>query len=348
VFAVPLLIVPPWINKFYILDLAPGKSFVEWLAGQGHTVFVVSWVNPDETAAAKTFADYMTEGILAALAAVLDITKQTQANAMGYCVGGTLLAATLAWLAARGDPRIASAALLTAQVDFTNAGDLSVFVDEAQLDAMEKRIAEQGYLAGQSMARTFNMLRSNDLVWSYAVNNYLMGREPPPFDLLYWNSDSTRLPAVNHLFYLRQCYVENRLARGEMELAGTRLDLGAIDVPIFNLATREDHIAPAPSVFNGGRMLGGAVRFVLAGSGHIAGVVNPPDKVKYQYWADGSGASLADWLATATETPGSWWPELQRWLEPFAGAQVKARRPGVRGYKAIEDAPGSYVRLRAD
>ena len=274
----PLLIVPPWINKFYILDLVPEKSLIKWAVAQGFTVFTVSWVNPDAKLAQKTFEDYMREGILAAVDAVTKQTGQKQINALGYCVGGTLLASTLAYMAAKKDHRIASATFLAAQVDFSEAGDLLVFIDDAQLNSLEEMMAEQGYLDGSRMAAVFNMLRPRDLIWPYVVNNYLLGKKPFPFDLLYWNADSTRLPAANHAFYLREFYHLNRLSKGELHLGGVKLDLKRVKIPIYELSTKEDHIAPASSVFIGSKLFGGPVRFVMSGSGHIAGVVNPPDQ----------------------------------------------------------------------
>ena len=285
VLKIPLLIVPPWINKFYILDLTPDKSFIKWCVDQGVTVFCVSWVNPDEHLAERGFADYMQKGPLQALAVVEELTGEPAPHPIGYCVGGTLLAITLAYLAAKGRERVKSMTLFTAQVDFTYAGDLKVFAaDEAQIAMVERQMAERGYLEGKKMANAFNLLRSNDLIWPYVINNYLRGREPMPFDLLYWNSDATRMPKANHSFYLRECYLENDLAKGAMELAGQQIDLKKVNVPIYNLATREDHIAPARSVYFGSSFFRGPVRFVLAGSGHIAGVVNPPYKQKYQHW----------------------------------------------------------------
>ena len=344
----PLLIVPPWINKFYILDLTPEKSFIGWCVAQGLTVFVVSWVNPDEKLARKSFEDYMREGPLAALDVIEKVTGEREVNSLGYCVGGTLLAATLAYLAKQGDDRIRSATLLTAQVDFTHAGDLKVFVDEEQIAAREREMGERGYLQGSKMATAFNLLRSNDLIWPYVINNYLKGKEPAPFDLLYWNSDATRMPAANHSFYLRNCYLDNRLAKGEMVIAGTPLDLNDVKIPIYNLATREDHIAPARSVLLGSRFFGGPVRFVLAGSGHIAGVVNPPQKIKYQHWIGPkpSGDDLERWLSQATEHPGSWWPDWLGWLKQQEAAEVPARQPGGGVLTPIEDAPGRYVKAR--
>jgi poly[(R)-3-hydroxyalkanoate] polymerase subunit PhaC len=345
----PVLIVPPWINKFYILDLMPEKSFIKWCVDQGLTVFCISWVNPDARLARKGFEDYMRQGPLAALDAVKQATGETKVNAIGYCVGGTLLAITLAYLAARGDTRIASATFLTTQVDFTYAGDLKVFVDEQQLEALERRMAEQGYLEGMKMADAFNLLRSNDLIWPYVVNNYLKGKAPFPFDLLQWNSDSTRMPAANHSFYLRNCYLENNLSKGRIEIAGTKIDLKMIKIPVYNLGTMEDHIAPAKSVYLGSSCFGGPVRFVLTGSGHIAGVINPPKKNKYQYWtgAKPRGANLDGWLNKATEHPGSWWPDWLAWLKAQDAEEAPARQPGDGELKPIEDAPGSYVKVRS-
>ena len=344
----PLLIVPPWINKFYILDLTPEKSFIGWCVAQGLTVFVISWVNPDEKLAQKSFEDYMREGPLAALDVIEKITGEREVNSLGYCVGGTLLATTLAYLAKLGDDRIRSATLLTAQVDFTHAGDLKVFVDEEQIAAREREMGERGYLQGSKMATAFNLLRSNDLIWPYVINNYLKGKEPAPFDLLYWNSDATRMPAANHSFYLRNCYLDNRLVRGKMVIGGAPLDLNDVKIPIYNLATREDHIAPARSVLLGSRFFGGPVRFVLAGSGHIAGVVNPPQKIKYQHWIGPkpSGDDLERWLSQATEHPGSWWPDWLNWLKQQEAAEVPARQPGGGVLTPIEDAPGRYVKAR--
>ncbi len=344
----PLLIVPPWINKFYVLDLTPDKSFIKWCVDQGLTVFVISWVNPDERLADKNFEDYMRQGPLAALDAIEQATGESEVNAIGYCVGGTLLSITLAYMAKKQDKRIASATLFASQVDFTHSGDLKVFVDEDQLKALEKHMAERGYLEGRWMANAFNMLRSNDLIWPYVINNYLRGKTPMPFDLLYWNSDATRIPAANHSFYLRKCYFENALSKGKMEIGGVKLDLGKVKIPIYNLATREDHIAPAKSVFLGSKFFGGPVKFVLSGSGHIAGVINPPAKGKYQYWTDGKAGigTLEAWLKKATEHPGSWWPDWLDWIKAQNAETVPARKPGGGKLKPIEDAPGSYVKVR--
>ena len=342
----PLIIAPPWINKFYILDLKPEKSFVKYAVDQGFTVFMISWVNPDGRLAQKTFEDYMMEGILAAVEAVNRQLGIHNVNLLGYCVGGTLLASTLAYAAQKKDDRIASATFLTAQVDFTEAGDLLVFIDDTQLKSLEDVMDEQGYLDGSQMAAVFNMLRPRDLIWPYVVNNYLLGKKPFPFDLLFWNADSTRLPAANHAFYLREFYHENRLARGEMELGGVRLDLSKVTIPIYELFTREDHIAPAASVFRGSHLFGGEVRHVMAGSGHIAGVVNPPAKKKYQYWTGNPAETLEAWTEAATETPGSWWPDWSAWLAARSGEKVPPRDPSAGALKPLEDAPGGYVKDR--
>ncbi len=344
----PLLIVPPWINKFYILDLNAEKSFIRWAVAQGLTVFCISWVNPDERHATKDFESYMREGVFAALDAIEQATGEKKVSAIGYCVGGTLLGVTLAYMAAVGDKRIDAATFFTTQVDFSQAGELSVFVDEEQIRAVEEQMTKSGYLDGARMAGAFNMLRPNDLIWSYAVNNYLKGKAPTPFDLLYWNSDSTRMPAANHSFYLRNCYLENKLSKGEMVIGGQRLDLGAVTIPIYNLATREDHIAPARSVFTGSQCFGGPVDYIVAGSGHIAGVVNPPGKVKYQYWTGGPPrGSYDDWIGAAQEHPGSWWPHWFSWIETQAPRRVKARVPGAGKLPALADAPGTYVLKKA-
>jgi polyhydroxyalkanoate synthase len=344
----PLMIVPPWINKFYILDLTPEKSFIRWCVAQGITVFVISWVNPDTHLAKKGFEDYMRQGPLAALDVIEKVTGERQVNTIGYCVGGTLLATTLAYMASTRDDRIASVTFFAAQVDFTHAGDLKVFVDEEQIAAREREMSERGYLEGKKMATAFNLLRSNDLIWPYVINNYLKGKEPAPFDLLYWNSDATRMPAANHSFYLRNCYLENRLTKGEMVIGGKKLDLKSVTVPVYNLATREDHIAPAKSVLLGSKYFGGPVRYVLAGSGHIDGVVNPPDKMKYQYWTGPkpTSANLERWLGKAKEHAGSWWPDWFEWLKKLDPTEVPAREPGGGVLTPIEDAPGSYVKVR--
>ena len=345
----PFLIVPPWINKFYILDLNPQKSLIGWMVSQGLTVFVISWVNPDERHRDKDFESYMREGIETAIDMIGVATGERDVSAAGYCVGGTLLAVTLAMQAATSNTRIKSATFLTTQVDFTHAGDLKVFADEGQIQAIEERMKERGYLEGSRMANAFNMLRPTDLIWSYVVNNYIKGKAPMPFDLLYWNADSTRMPEANHSFYLRNCYLNNTLAKGKMVLGNVRLDLKSVKVPIFNLATREDHIAPALSVFEGSSKFGGPVDFVLAGSGHIAGVVSPPGpKAKYGFRTGGpTKGRFQDWLEAATEHPGSWWPYWFKWLEDQAPERVPARIPGESALPSLGPAPGTYVRVRS-
>jgi polyhydroxyalkanoate synthase len=343
----PVLIVPPWINKYYILDLTSEKSFVKWAVAQGLTVFMISWVNPDAKLAKTSFEDYMRKGPLEAMDVVAKVTGEDRLHTIGYCVGGTLLAVALAYMATKRDNRVLSATMFAAQVDFTYAGDLLVFIDEEQLRTLERQMEETGYLEGQKMAMAFNMMRSNDLIWPYVVNNYLRGKAPFPFDLLYWNSDATRMPAANHSFYLRNCYLDNKLSKGEMTVGGETLDVRKVTIPIYNLATREDHIAPAKSVFLGSKFFGGDVNFVLAGSGHIAGVVNPPEPVKYFYWSNGPvEGDLESWIAKAEQRPGSWWPDWAQWLKAQDPAEVPAREPGGGKLKPIEDAPGSYVKMR--
>lgn len=346
---IPLLIFPPWINKFYILDLRPENSMIRWLIGQGFTVFVTSWVNPDARLADKTFEDYLNEGIYAAIDAVLRQSGVSKVNTVGYCIGGTLLSCALAHMAARKDKRVASATFFAAQQDFTEAGDLLIFTNEDWLKDLEARMdAGGGVLPGQSMADTFNALRANDLIWSYFVNNYLMGKEPKPFDLLFWNADQTRMPKALHLFYLRKFYVENALAKGELELAGEKLDLSKVKTPVYVQSSREDHIAPARSVYRGARLFGGSTRFTLAGSGHIAGVINSPAAHKYQHWTnDALPDTLEAWVDGAVEHPGSWWPNWASWLAQRSGAKVPARDPAEGPLKPLEDAPGSFVKVRS-
>ncbi|MDX5364235.1 MAG: class I poly(R)-hydroxyalkanoic acid synthase [Pseudazoarcus pumilus] len=348
----PLLIVPPWINKFYILDLREKNSYIKWCVDQGHTVFVISWVNPDASLAELGFDAYLREGVLAALDAIEEQTGERQINAVGYCLGGTLLATALAWLTAKRQKRIAAATFLTTLTDFAEPGELGVFIDEQQVASLEKKMSERGYLEGSEMATTFNMLRSNDLIWSFVVNNYLLGKDPFPFDLLYWNSDSTRLPAKMHSFYLRNMYMKNCLIEpGGIELDGVKIDLAKIKTPAYFISTVEDHIAPWKSTYTGARHFGGPVRFVLGGSGHIAGIVNPPVANKYCYWLgadDSLPESPDDWQAAAVPQAGSWWNDWQAWITAQDGAQVPARDPAGGPLKAIEDAPGSYVKQRLD
>ena len=347
---IPFVIVPPWINKFYILDLTPEKSYIKFVVDQGYTVFVVSWINPDARLSHKTFEDYMKEGILAATDAAKRECGTKRVNILGYCIGGTLLATTLAYLAGRGEQHYNSATFLVAQKDFTKAGDLKLFIDEKQLGEIEAEMAKKGYLEGSSMATVFNMLRPRDLIWPYIVNNYMMGKKPFAFDLLFWNQDSTRMPAANHMYYLREFYHENKLSLGKMSMGGVKLDLGKVKLPVFELATREDHISPAKSVFTGARLFGGSVEFVLAGSGHIAGVVSPPGKTKYPYWTNNRPlshpecATLEQWIAGAEEHKDSWWPHWSEWLRQYSGGKVKARVPGAK-LGTIENAPGSYVKV---
>jgi polyhydroxyalkanoate synthase len=349
----PLLMIPAWINKYYILDLQPENSLVKYLVEQGYTVFMISWVNPDATLALKTFDDYMFEGPLAALDAIEQATGEKEISIMGYCLGGTLTAVTLAWLKAKKQAqRVKSVTYLTTMVDFKEAGELSIFIDEEQLKMLEEKMSEQGYLEGTAMATTFNMLRANDLIWSFVVNNYLLGKDPFPFDLLYWNADSTRMPAAMHSFYLRSMYQKNLLVKGALIIGGEKIDLSTIDTSSYLLSTREDHIAPWKSTYAATQIYRGELRFVLAASGHIAGVVNPPAKNKYCHWVGEShrGAHLPkspdDWLKTAREDAGSWWPDWIKWNRPYAGEKVPARIPGSGKLKVIEDAPGSYVKVQ--
>jgi polyhydroxyalkanoate synthase len=345
----PLLIFPPWINKYYILDLQPDNSFIRWAVAQGYTVFVASWVNPDEKLADKTMDDYLNEGILDSLDAVEAASGESEVTLIGYCVGGTLTGAALAYMAAKNDHRVKATTFFAAQMDFSEAGDLKVFIDEKQLENLDERMQETGYLDGAAMSTAFNMLRANDLVWSFYVNNYLLGKEPMKFDLLYWNADATRLPRALHLYYLRECYLNNNLAKpGGMSLNGTAIDLGKVDIPIYLQAAKEDHIAPYNSVFKEKNLFAGPVRFMLAGSGHIAGVVNPPKANKYNYWMNEQQPNdLATWLEGAESHPGSWWSDWDNWLAPLSGELVPARVPGAGQLEVIEDAPGSYARAKS-
>ena len=348
----PLLIVPPWINKYYILDLRPGNSFVAWCVAQGYTVFMVSWVNPDARHRDRGFDDYLRDGVFAALDAIGEATGESEVNAIGYCIGGTLLAMALAWLGARGDRRIRAATFFAAQVDFSDGGELRVFTDPSTLALVEGEVERHGYLDGASMAAAFNLLRSNDLVWHYAVESFLMGRKPRAFDLLFWNADSTRFPARLFFEYLRGMYQENRLSTpGAFEVLGQPIDLADVRVPVYLQASRQDHIAPAISVYKAMNLFSGPRRFVLAGSGHIAGVINPPDRNKYQHWIEPGRRrprSFDEWLAGAKEHPGSWWPDWHLWMSRRSGRRVAARVPGDGGLAPIESAPGSYVRVRCD
>ena len=346
----PVVIMPPWINKFYILDLREKNSLVKWLTDQGYTTFMVSWVNPDESMAETSFEDYMLEGAIAAKDAALAATGAKQVHMVGYCIGGTLLAATLSYLEAKKDKSVATATYFVALTDFSESGDIGVFIDEEQITGLEKRMDEAGgFLDAADMATTFNLLRANDLIWSFVVNNYLLGKENFPFDLLYWNSDSTRMPKAMHSFYLRNMYLENKLAKpGGITLGGVPIDLTKVKVPSYMISAREDHIAPWMSTYAGTQLFGGPTRFVLSGSGHIAGVVNPPAAQKYNYWTNAKNPKTPQaWLQSATEHPGSWWSDWDAWLTPQSGKMVPARTPGKGKLKVIEDAPGSYVKARA-
>lgn len=346
VFEKPLVIFPPWINKFYILDLGPKNSFIKWAVSKGYTVFIVSWVNPDEKLAHKTFEDYMNEGIFGALDAVQAATGVEQVNVIGYCIGGTLLACALSNMAVTGDQRINSATFFTAQVDFSEPGDLAVYIDEAQLDSLDKKMSKTGLLDGKDMSTAFNMLRSNDLIWSYVVNNYLLGKSPAAFDLLYWNGDSTRMPAAMHSFYLREMYLKNKLVEpGGITMNGLPVDLTKIEIPIFLQSGKDDHIAPYGSVYKATHHYSGPVTFMLAGSGHIAGVINPPAANKYYHYTNTeTPVDVEDWIKGAEYHEGSWWPYWHQWLYRKSGRKIAARIPGEGGLKIIEDAPGSYVK----
>lgn len=352
VFRRPLLIIPPWINKYYILDMRPDNSFIRWIVAQGHTVFTISWVNPDHRLAKKRFEDYLREGVLNALDVIRQITGETSCNAVGYCLGGTLLTIALAFLAEKKQSeKITSATFLTTLIDFENSGELKLFVDDTQLALLDREMAEKGFLEARELQRTFSLLRANDLIWSFVVNNYLMGREPFPFDLLYWNDDSTNMPAAMHSFYLRKMYRDNLLTLpGGITIDGLPIDVRKIRTPAWFLSTREDHIAPWKATYDGARLLGGPKSFTLAASGHIAGVVNPPDAGKYCFWsADDLLQDPDSWLKNAAETPGSWWPHWEKWLRARAGEKISAaaRTPGNHpAFKPIEDAPGRYVKVR--
>ena len=345
----PLLVVPPWINKFYVLDLQPKNSFIKWIVDRGYTLFVVSWVNPREELAGKSFADYMLDGPLAAMDAIERATGEREMTILGFCIGGILVEALLAYLAVKGDERIKAATFLAAMVDFQEVGEVAVFIDDEQLENIEKHIDEKGYLEGRHMAQMFNMMRENDLIWSFVVSNYLMGRDPMPFDLLYWNSDSTRLPAAMLLYYLRKVYKDNGLIKADhLELDGVKIDLRRVEVPTYVLATKDDHIAPWPSCYPITQVFSGPVKFVLGASGHIAGIVNPPAANKYCYWTHGGHpADPEAWFAKARRHEGSWWPDWDKWLARKSGPKVPARRPGDGALAPVEDAPGSYVKVRA-
>ncbi|MEQ9346729.1 MAG: class I poly(R)-hydroxyalkanoic acid synthase [Thalassospira sp.] len=344
----PLMIVPPWINKYYILDLRPENSFIKWAVDQGHTVFVLSWVNPDSELAEKSFEDYAKDGILAALDLIEQATGEKEVNAIGYCLGGTLLSSTLAYMAKTGDDRIKSATFFTTLMDFEKSGELSVFVDDEQIKSLENKMSKDGYLDGRDMSMSFNMLRANDLIWSFVVSNYMLGKDPFPFDLLYWNSDSTRMPKAMHSFYMRNMYNKNLLREpGGISILGEPIDLRDIKIPAYFLSTREDHIAPWQATYAGTQLLSGQVKFVLSASGHIAGVVNPPAANKYCHWTyNRTPANPEDWMAKATQHEGSWWTDWQNWISRRSGGKVDARKPGDGKLKVLGPAPGDYVKVR--
>ncbi len=348
----PLLIIPPWINKYYILDLRESNSFIKWATDQGHSVFVISWVNPDAKLAQKGFDDYLSEGALTAIDAVCKQTGEKELNLIGYCLGGTLLGSAMGYMAAKNDKRIASATFFVALLDFSIPGELGVFIDEAQVTSLEKKMQQRGFLEGSEMGGTFNMLRSNDLIWSFVVNNYLMGKDPFPFDLLYWNSDSTRMPYKMHSYYLRNMYLKNLLRKpGGITLLDTPIDLSKVETPSYFISTMEDHITPWHGVYLGSTALGGPVRFALGGSGHIAGVVNPPSANKYGFWTNDSEtrpSTPQEWFEGAHRHEGSWWTDWQNWIDALGSKKVPARDPAKGKFKPIEDAPGSFVKLRLD
>lgn len=347
----PLLIIPPWINKYYILDLTPRNSFIKWAIDQGHTVFVISWVNPDARHAHKTFDDYLVEGPLAALDVIDKRCKTNTTNLVGYCLGGTLTAVLLGWLKSnKQEKRVNSTTFFTSMIDFNEPGELGVFVDPEGVDALEKRMASKGYLEASEMASTFNMLRSNDLIWSFVVNNYLLGKDPVPFDLLFWNSDATRMPAKMHSYYLRNMYIHNKLREPKgLTIAGRSIDLSTVTTPCYFISAKDDHIAPWKSTFAGAKLFGGKVRFVLGGSGHIAGIVNPPVANKYCFWANDELTHEAEsWLQNADRFDGSWWSDWSVWISSQGSRTVNARKIRNNRTNPFEDAPGSYAKLRLD
>ena len=351
----PMLMVPPCINKFYIMDLQPDNSLIRYTVEQGHRTFVVSWRNPDASLVDKTWDDYIEDAAIRAIDVVLDLTGQKNLNVLGFCVGGTIVATALAVLAARGKQPAQSVTLLTTLLDFSDTGVLDLFVDEASVQLREMTLGEKAptgpaLLKGQELATTFSFLRPNDLVWNYVVGNYLKGEAPPAFDLLYWNGDATNLPGPMYCWYLRHTYLQDELKQpGKLTVCGEKLDLSAVKAPVFIYASREDHIVPWKAAYASTRIMSGKKRFVLGASGHIAGVINPPAKKKRNYWTNNSLPADAEaWLDGATEVPGSWWPDWSGWLKPMAGALVAApKSPGSAKYKAIEPAPGRYVRQKA-
>lgn len=343
--SIPLLIIPPWINKYYILDLSADNSYVNWIVKQGITVFIISWVNPDASFANQTIFDYLKLGPLAAISTIKKQLQVKEVNALGFCIGGTLLATTLAYNKAHKDNSIRCATFLATMIDFTDPGDISVFIDEGQIKKLEEAMEEKGYLPGDVMASSFNSLRANELVWSFFIKNYLSGKNAAPFDILYWNSDSTNMPATMHSQYLRWMYLENNLVKpGKIELDKTPLDVSKVDVPTFFLSTDKDHIAPWKTTFIGYQLMQGPKRFVLGGSGHIAGVINPASSTKYGYRTNNKNhANPEEWLKSAKEHAGSWWPEWCKWLKKYSGTTIPAPNFKDLPLKPLMDAPGSYV-----
>jgi polyhydroxyalkanoate synthase len=350
VFEKPLLLVPPCINKFYILDLQPANSLIRYAVDQGHRTFVVSWRNPDESMQDKTWDDYIEHAAIEAIQVTREITGAKSINALGFCVGGTILATALAVLAARGEKPVSSVTFLTSLLDFSDTGILDIFIDETAVKFREMQMGQGGLLKGQDLASTFSFLRPNDLVWNYVVGNYLKGETPPPFDLLYWNSDSTNLPGPFYAWYLRNTYFENNLVKpGKLSVCGQPVDLSTLDMPAYIYGSREDHIVPIQGAYASTQVLKGTKRFVMGASGHIAGVINPPAKKKRSYWTSDKLTPTHDtWLAGAAEHPGSWWSDWSAWLKRQAGKQIAAPKTyGSRKYKVIEPAPGRYVKVKA-
>lgn len=345
---VPLLFIPPFINKFYVLDMDEQKSLVKWAVEQGHTVFVISWINPDASLSHKGFNDYMKEGPIAALDVIEQVTKSSKVNVVGYCIGGTLLATTQSYLLAKGDTRINSVTFLTTLLDFEEPGEIGVYLSEQMLPFLKKNIKEKGILDGRVLGLAFSMLRENSLFWSYFVNNYLKGKDPAPFDILYWNSDSSNLPAETFDFYMTNTYQENNLIKdGAVEIDGVAIELSKIDTPSYFLATIADHIVLWKASYQGAKAFSGPTRFVLAGSGHLAGVINSVDHGKYPHWVNDELSDSAEhWFEGATKKEGSWWTDWENWVVPQSGKQVAARKQGSKKYASIEAAPGSYVRKR--
>jgi polyhydroxyalkanoate synthase len=342
----PLMIIPPWFNKYYVLDMQPANSVVKYLVDQGQTVFLISWRNPDEETPDKTFDDYMLEGPLEAMSVIADITGESEVNAMGYCLGGILLACLLAWLDAKGRNPIRSATYLTTLIDYTDVGDVKVFVDEKQLERLERLGKAKGYLPGDNVAWGFRLLRAPDLIWTFVINHYMLGRDRVPFDLLFWNEDATNMPLSCHMYFMRNMYIDNKLRQpNAIELAGEPIDVTRIETPAYILSTRDDHIAPWKTCYESTQLFSGRSRFVLGNSGHIAGVINPPTREKYGYRVGtGNPPDPDDWFSRAKEKPGSWWPDWVRWLRRYSGGRVKARTPGSKEYPPLEPAPGHYVR----